>query len=61
MAVAEKQRANDWVDRNEYPFEPHYLNVDGGRMHYVDEGQGTPVVFVHGNPTWMANSTARWW
>lgn len=52
MAVAEKQQANNWVDRKEYPFEPHYLNVDGGRMHYVDEGQGAPVVFVHGNPTW---------
>ena len=52
MAVAERQRTNAWVDRKEYPFEPHYLNVDGGRMHYVDEGQGSPVVFVHGNPTW---------
>src|SRR5579862_796205 len=52
MAVAEKQRAGEWVDRKEYPFEPHYIDVDGGRMHYVDEGQGPPVVFVHGNPTW---------
>jgi haloalkane dehalogenase len=53
MPLAEQQRrTNDWVDRKEYPFEPHYLDVDGGRMHYVDEGEGPPVVFVHGNPTW---------
>lgn len=52
MPVATKQRSNDWVDRKEYPFDSHYLNVDGGRMHYVDEGQGAPIVFVHGNPTW---------
>jgi pimeloyl-ACP methyl ester carboxylesterase len=52
MAVVQKPRANDWVDRKEYPFEHRYLNVDGGAMHYVDEGEGPAVVFVHGNPTW---------
>jgi hypothetical protein len=25
-----------WVDRNAYPFASHYMEVDGGRMHYVD-------------------------
>ncbi len=25
---------------------------DGLRLHYLDEGQGEPVVMVHGNPTW---------
>ncbi len=52
MPVAPKQKASDWVDRKSYSFDSHYLNVDGGRMHYVDEGQGPPIVFVHGNPTW---------
>jgi len=42
----------DWLDRNEYPFDPHFLAVDGGRLHYVDEGSGEPIVFVHGQPTW---------
>ena len=42
--------ANDW--RSEYPFADHFLAVDGGRMHYVDEGSGRPILFVHGNPTW---------
>jgi haloalkane dehalogenase len=35
-----------------YDFEPHWLDVDGLRMHYVDEGQGDPVVCFHGEPTW---------
>lgn len=42
----------DWIDRTEYPFDPHYFEVSVGRMHYIDEGNGTPVVMVHGNPTW---------
>ncbi|MFN8464036.1 MAG: alpha/beta fold hydrolase [Caldilineaceae bacterium] len=41
-----------WLDRREYPFASHYLAVAAGRMHYVDEGHGSPVVMVHGNPTW---------
>jgi pimeloyl-ACP methyl ester carboxylesterase len=36
----------------EYPFAPHWLDVGGARMHYVDEGAGAPLLFVHGNPTW---------
>ena len=35
-----------------YDFEPHYADVDGLRMHYVDEGSGDPIVCFHGEPTW---------
>jgi haloalkane dehalogenase len=35
-----------------YPFEPHYVEQDGLRMHYVDEGNGEPVLLFHGEPTW---------
>jgi haloalkane dehalogenase len=35
-----------------YPFEQNWLDLDGLRMHYLDEGAGEPVVAVHGNPTW---------
>jgi haloalkane dehalogenase len=35
-----------------YDFEPHYSEVDGLRLHYVDEGSGDPVVCFHGEPTW---------
>ena len=41
-----------WVDRREYPFEPRTLDVDGARLSYVDEGEGAPIVMVHGTPTW---------
>ena len=36
----------------EYPFESHFLELDGLRYHYVDEGAGEPLLMVHGNPTW---------
>jgi len=41
-----------WLDRKEYPFEPHFFATPAGTMHYVDEGSGEPIVFVHGNPAW---------
>lgn len=41
-----------WLDRDEYPFAPHFLDVSGGQMHYVDEGSGSPVVLIHGTPSW---------
>ena len=35
----------------DYAFEPRYLEQDGLRMHYVDEGSGDPVLLLHGEPT----------
>ena len=35
-----------------WPFEPRYLDQDGLRMHFVDEGRGEPVLLLHGEPTW---------
>jgi pimeloyl-ACP methyl ester carboxylesterase len=35
-----------------YPFNPHYLNINGLKYHFIDEGRGDPIVMVHGNPTW---------
>jgi haloalkane dehalogenase len=34
-----------------FPFESKYIEVHGSRMHYIDVGQGEPVLFLHGNPT----------
>lgn len=41
----------NWPD---YPFDSHYLDLDGIRMHYLDEGprDADAVVMLHGNPTW---------
>lgn len=36
----------------DYPFEPHYFDWDGIRLHFLDEGSGPPVVLFHGEPTW---------
>lgn len=44
--------AAEWINRKEYPFDSHFFQVPAGRMHYIDEGAGSPVVMVHGNPTW---------
>lgn len=35
-----------------YPFGSHFIDLEGIRYHYVDEGQGEAIVMVHGNPTW---------
>lgn len=45
-------REQEWLNTNEYPFEPKYFETSAGKMHYVDEGTGAPIVFVHGNPSW---------
>lgn len=41
-----------FADLPGYPFEPHYAEVGGLRMHYLDEGEGSPVVCFHGEPSW---------
>ena len=42
-----------WVSDEMFPFESRFFTTPGGhRMHYVDEGSGPPIVFVHGNPSW---------
>ncbi|MBA3865794.1 MAG: alpha/beta fold hydrolase [Solirubrobacterales bacterium] len=36
----------------DYPFESVYREVDGLRLAHLDEGEGRPVIFFHGEPTW---------
>jgi haloalkane dehalogenase len=36
----------------DFPFESRYEEIDGLRIAYLDEGEGRPVVFFHGEPTW---------
>jgi haloalkane dehalogenase len=45
-------RIPSWLDPELYPFAHNSFEVAAGRMHYVDEGSGLPLVMVHGNPTW---------
>ncbi len=41
-----------WLDRNEYPFSSNYFNINGQQLHYIDEGEGPTILFVHGTPSW---------
>ncbi len=41
-----------FADLPDFPFAPHYVELDGLRMHYLDEGQGEPLLLLHGEPTW---------
>jgi haloalkane dehalogenase len=36
----------------DFPWEPKFRSYDGLRLAYLDEGEGSPVVFFHGEPTW---------
>ncbi|QDT32627.1 alpha/beta fold hydrolase [Thalassoglobus polymorphus] len=38
--------------REEYPFDPKSTEIDGHRYSYIDEGTGSPILMVHGNPSW---------
>ena len=42
----------DWLDKTEYPFSPNYFNINGCNLHYIDEGKGETILFVHGTPSW---------
>ena len=41
-----------WVPTDAYPFEDHWAEIDGNIVHYVDEGDGPPILLLNGNPSW---------
>lgn len=45
-------RDEKWFYNEAYPFQYNYFKTDAGEMHYVDEGQGEPILFIHGTPAW---------
>jgi len=46
------QIAPQWLNENLYPFKNRYMDLKNGRMHYIDEGDGEILLFIHGTPTW---------
>jgi haloalkane dehalogenase len=40
------------VPQRYFPVEHRFLDLDGARIHYVDEGSGEPLLLLHGNPSW---------
>jgi len=43
---------NHWLNTSEYPFSSHYFTIDSHKLHYIDEGKGEILLFVHGTPSW---------
>src|SRR5262245_14072299 len=41
-----------FADLPGFPYEPVYTEIDGLRIARIDEGEGKPVLFMHGEPTW---------
>jgi haloalkane dehalogenase len=49
---ADHQAKPSWLSQELYPFESHFAEIDGAQVHYVTEGDGPPLLLLHGNPTW---------
>lgn len=49
MALSDRP---EWVSAQLFPYESRSLDVDGCRLHYIDEGRGPVLLLLHGNPTW---------
>ncbi|MFN2555768.1 MAG: alpha/beta fold hydrolase [Nitriliruptorales bacterium] len=41
-----------WVSDRLFPFESRFMDLEGARLHYVDEGRGPVMLMLHGNTTW---------
>ncbi len=41
-----------WIDKNEFPFKQNFIEIDGNKIHYVDEGTGPVILMMHGTPEW---------
>lgn len=54
MSIMPKMAPTVETEKNisaDFPFESKFVTVNGSKIHYVETGSGTPVVFIHGNPT----------
>ena len=45
------ERSNEKQISTEFPFRSNFVEVHGSKIHYIDEGKGEPILFLHGNPT----------
>jgi haloalkane dehalogenase len=36
----------------DFPYNPHFVKINGMQVHYVDEGEGETILCLHGEPTW---------
>lgn len=47
-----KSTTFSWLNKKEYPFDAKYFSIHGQSMHYIDEGVGEILLFIHGTPSW---------
>lgn len=54
MAATSQQNIHipSWLQPSLYPFTSRSLQLQAGTMHYIDEGEGEVILFIHGTPTW---------
>jgi haloalkane dehalogenase len=53
LATTGERRDPPWLDRGrDYPFTSRFVDVEGSRVHYVDEGGGATLLLLHANPLW---------
>jgi len=52
LLMSHHAQSQPWLDTTLYPFQSQVVDLPAGQMHYVDEGQGDVLLFVHGTPTW---------
>src|SRR5262245_45620600 len=41
-----------WLDQREFPYVSHFVDIEGNSIHYIDEGHGPILLFLHGLPLW---------
>ncbi len=51
MTHSETNHSSDLIQSETLPWESNYIKVKNSQIHYLDEGQGDPILFIHGNPT----------
>ncbi|HVN27810.1 MAG TPA: alpha/beta fold hydrolase, partial [Candidatus Binataceae bacterium] len=47
-----ENRSESWIADEVFPFRSRFIEVDSARLHYIDEGSGPTLLFLHGSPMW---------
>ena len=46
------RNSQSWINKELYPFQSHFITIENNQLHYIDEGSGPTLLFVHGTPEW---------
>jgi len=52
VAMREAAQHPQWLDERLYPFQSRFVEIDGNRIHYIDEGTGSILLFLHPGVGW---------